>query len=75
MKLFCFKKLSLALMAMVTMLSMQGCISTIVGAVVDTTIEVAKVPFKVGGAIVDMATSDKDDKAKKDKKEAPKPAE
>jgi hypothetical protein len=66
------KKMLLVLIALSALLSLQGCVSTIVGAVVDTTIEVAKVPFKVGGAIVDMATSDKDDKAKKEKAEAAK---
>ncbi len=49
-------------------IGLQGCVSTIVGAVVDTTIEVAKVPFKVGGAIIDVATGDKkDDKKDGDK--------
>ena len=41
---------------------LQGCIGTLigtgVGAVVDTTIEVAKVPFKVAGAAVDVVTDD-----------------
>jgi len=44
-------------------LALQGCVGTLVGAVVDTTIEVAKVPFKVGKAVVDVASSDE----KKDK--------
>jgi hypothetical protein len=39
----------------------SGCLGTIVGAAVDTTIEVAKVPFKVAGAVIDVATPDKDD--------------
>jgi len=43
--------------------SLSGCVSTIVGAAVDTTIEVAKVPFKVAGAAVDVVTGD----GKKDK--------
>jgi len=34
-------------------MSLSGCVSTIVGAVVDTTIEVVKIPFKIGGAIAD----------------------
>jgi len=37
---------------------LQGCVGTIVGAAVDTTIEVAKVPFKVAGAAVDVVTDD-----------------
>jgi len=40
---------------------LSGCVGTIVGAAVDTTIEVAKVPFKVAGAAIDVATPDKDD--------------
>lgn len=42
-------------------LALQGCVGTVVGAVVDTTIEVAKVPFKVVGAAVDLAIPDDDD--------------
>ena len=43
-------------------LCLQGCVGTIVGAVVDTTIEVVKVPFKVGKAVVDVATDDDEKK-------------
>ena len=32
-----------------------------VGAAVDTTIEIAKVPFKVAGAVVGLAVPDNDD--------------
>jgi hypothetical protein len=42
-------------------LCLSGCVGAIVGAAVDTTIEVAKVPFKVAGAAIDVATPDKDD--------------
>ena len=45
-------------------ISFSGCVSKIVGTAVDTTIAVAKVPFKVAGAAVDVVTgsdSDKDD--------------
>ena len=38
-----------------------SCVGAVVGAVVDTTIEVAKVPFKVAGAAVDLAVPDDDD--------------
>jgi len=40
-----------------------ACIGTVVGTAVDITTEVVKVPFKVAGAVVDVATSDdyKDD--------------
>lgn len=41
--------------------ALQSCVGTIVGVAVDTSIEVAKVPFKVVGAAVDLAIPDKDD--------------
>lgn len=46
--------------AIIIMLSLglSACVGTVVGAVVDTTIEVAKVPFKVGGAVIDVVTGD-----------------
>jgi len=37
---------------------LTGCIGTVVGAVVDTTIEIVKIPFKVGGAVIDVVTPD-----------------
>ena len=46
-----FKQTSLIIL---TLLMLSGCVSTVVGAVVDTAIEVAKVPFKVGGAVIDV---------------------
>ena len=42
-------------------LSLSACVGTVVGAVVDTTIEVAKVPFKVAGAAIDLLIPDADD--------------
>ena len=36
-------------------------VSTVVGTAVDTTLEVAKVPFKVADAAVELATSEEDD--------------
>ena len=38
-----------------------SCVGAVVGAVVDTTIEGAKVPFKVAEAAVDLAVPDDDD--------------
>ena len=38
-----------------------GCLAAAVDTAVDTTIAVAKVPFKVVGAAVDVATPDDDD--------------
>jgi len=48
---------------LVMCLSLTGCLGTVVGSAVDVTLEVAKVPFKVAGAVADVATSD-DDKDK-----------
>jgi hypothetical protein len=42
-------------------LSLQGCVGLLIDTAVDTTIAVAKVPFKVGGAVVDVVTGDDDD--------------
>ncbi|MDQ6978771.1 MAG: NF038104 family lipoprotein [Mariprofundaceae bacterium] len=38
----------------------SACIGTVVGTAVDITTAVVKVPFKVAGAVVDVATSDDD---------------
>lgn len=48
----------------VALLSLGGCLGTAVGAAVDVTLEVAKVPFKVAGAVVDVASGDDDDEDK-----------
>lgn len=48
--------------------ALQGCLGTIVGQTVDVAIEVVKVPFKVGAAVVDVVAGDSDDeKTKKSK--------
>lgn len=52
-----FRSLMLAALCLV----LFSCVGVVVGAVVDTTIEVAKVPFKVVGAAVDLAVPDDDD--------------
>lgn len=38
-----------------------GCVGMVVGTAADVAIEVAKVPFKVGGAVVDVASGDDED--------------
>lgn len=43
-------------------LSLCGCVGAAIGTATDAAIAVGKVPFKVGGAIVDVATPDKDEK-------------
>ena len=50
-----------SLMLVALCLPLFSCVGAVVGAVVDTTIEVAKVPFKVAGAAVDLAVPDDDD--------------
>jgi len=39
-------------------LILQGCLGTIVGNTVDVAIEVVKIPFKVGGAVIDVVSGD-----------------
>lgn len=58
-----FIKLS---MVVLSCLCLQACLGTIVGTTADVAIEVAKIPFKVGGAVIDVATGDR--KSKKEKK-------
>ena len=48
-------------LVLVLCLALSSCVGMVVGAVVDTTIEVAKVPFKVAGAAVDLAIPDDDE--------------
>lgn len=47
-------------------LGLTACLGTVVGAAVDVTLEVAKVPFKVAGAVVDVATPEDDDEDDED---------
>jgi len=47
----------------------SGCLGTIVGTAADVAIEVVKVPFKAGAAVVDAVSSGDEEKgADKDKK-------
>ena len=43
-------------------LATSGCIGTIIEETTDAVIAVGKVPFKVGGAVIDVATGDDDEK-------------
>lgn len=45
----------------VSVIFLSGCIGTIIETTTDAAIAVAKIPFKVGGAVVDVVTGDKDD--------------
>lgn len=40
---------------------LSGCIGAVVGTAVDVTLEVAKVPFKVAGAVIDVASPGEED--------------
>ncbi|PCI80951.1 MAG: hypothetical protein COB20_02325 [SAR86 cluster bacterium] len=55
-----FRKLR-SLMLITLCLVLFSCVGAIVGVAVDTTIEVVKVPFKVAGAVVDLAVPDDDE--------------
>ena len=48
------------LVAAASAMVLSGCVGMVVGAATDVVIEVAKVPFKVGGAVVDVANGDDD---------------
>jgi len=61
------KNISRLLILSLFPLLLQGCVGFVVGTAVDVAIEVAKVPFKVGAAVVDVATGGNDDK-KEEKK-------
>ncbi len=47
-------------------LLLTGCLGTVVGTAVDVTLEVAKVPFKVAGAVVDVVTPEDDGEDEED---------
>lgn len=56
------------LVAVIAIFMLNGCIGTIVGTAADVAIEVVKVPFKVGGAVIDVVSGDDDDDDEEDKK-------
>lgn len=62
------KKIKLALL-LSACISLQACLGTIIGQTVDVAIEVVKVPFKIGAAVIDVANGDDDDKKSKSDKE------
>lgn len=47
-------------------LSLTGCIGQAIETTTDAVIAVGKVPFKVGGAVVDVVAGDDDDKKQED---------
>ena len=46
------------LLGLFLVISLSGCVAQVIGATTDAAIEVAKVPFKVGGAVVDVVAGD-----------------
>ena len=54
-------RISSALLALVIACGLSGCAGMIVGTAADVAIETAKIPFKVTGAVVDVATGDDDE--------------
>lgn len=42
--------------------ALGGCVGAVIGTTADVAIEVAKIPFKVGGAVIDVAIPDDDEK-------------
>lgn len=55
------KRLSAAILLTLLVLNSTGCVGTVISLTTDAAIEVAKVPFKVGGAVVDVISSDEED--------------
>jgi len=55
------KRLLLISLALLINFNLSACVGTIVGTTVDVAVEAAKVPFKVGGAVVDVATGGDDE--------------
>jgi ABC-type methionine transport system permease subunit len=56
------------LLLIILLFSLSGCVvGTVVGTAADVAIEVVKVPFKVGGAVVDTVSGD--DEEKKEEKD------
>lgn len=58
--------------ALITLLAVMtagnaACIGTAIEATTDAAIAVGKIPFKVGEAVVDVATGDEQDEKNKDK--------
>ena len=45
----------------VMLLTLNGCVGAVVGTAVDVAIEVVKVPFKVGGAVIDVVSDDEEE--------------
>lgn len=63
-----FSRFIAALLLVVGAFFSTGCVGMVIGTATDAAIEVGKIPFKVGGAVVDVATGGDE---KKDEEEDP----
>lgn len=54
------KFLNLALLLLLS-LYLQGCVGLLIETTTDATLAAAKVPFKVGGAVVDVVSGDEEE--------------
>lgn len=59
--LYGIAKITKLVLVVLCCLSLNSCVGAVVGATVDTAIEVVKIPFKVTGAAVDIMIPDGDD--------------
>ena len=53
--------LGVFLLVCATAFGLTGCLGTVIGTATDAAIEVGKVPFKVGGAVIDGVAGDDED--------------
>lgn len=53
--------MSRVLLIIALAVSLQGCVGLVIGAATDAALATAKIPFKVGGAVIDVVTGDDDD--------------
>ena len=61
-------RVKLAIALLITSAALSGCIGTIVEATTDAAIAVVKIPFKIGGAAVDMMQGEDPDVVGKHKR-------
>lgn len=52
--------------SMLACAALTGCVGQAIETTTDAVIAVGKIPFKVGGAVVDVVTDDEDDEEKDD---------
>lgn len=58
MKIILHKSIRSFVCSTFLIIGLSGCVSTVIGTTVDVMVEVVKVPFKVGGAVIDLVTGD-----------------